>query len=69
VTGGLLAGAAAGSRPRLEFRSVLGGEFVIAAIHDFVPRLPWYIYKYTQALVHLWVMRGFGRHLTRTLST
>jgi hypothetical protein len=63
VTGGLLAGEASGVRPRLEFRSVLGGSYVLAAVHDFVPRLPWFIYKYTQALVHILVMCAFARHL------
>lgn len=63
VTGGLLCGQAAGARPRLEFRSVLEGGFVLAAIHDFVPRLPWLLYMSTQARVHLWVMRAFARHL------
>ncbi|HEU4536192.1 MAG TPA: hypothetical protein VFS00_18840, partial [Polyangiaceae bacterium] len=63
VDGGLLSGAAAGARPRLEFRAVLGGAYVLAAVHDFVPRLPWFLYKYTHALVHLWVMRAFSRHL------
>ncbi len=66
VTGGLLTRVLDGSRPRLEFRTVLGGQFVLAAIHDFVPRLPWFIYTMTQALVHLYVMTGFGRHLRRT---
>lgn len=65
VTGGLLAGEAAGVRPRLEFREVLAGSFVLAAINDFVPRLPWIVYKLTQALFHLWVMRSFGQHLAR----
>ena len=65
VTGGLLARVVEGTRPRLEFRSVLGGKFLLAAIHDFVPSLPWFIYVMTQALVHLLVMRGFGRHLAR----
>ena len=65
VTGGLLAGRAAGPRPRLEFRTVLGGAHALAAIHDFVPRLPWLLYKYTQALVHLAVMHAFARHLAR----
>lgn len=65
VTGGFLARVLEGTRPRLEFRSVLGGKFVLAAIHDFVPRLPWFIYMMTQALVHLLVMRRFGRHLGR----
>ena len=40
---------------------------VLAAIHDFVPRLPWYVYKYTQAQVHLFVMRGFARHLAQEI--
>lgn len=63
VTGGLLSGEPMASRPRLEFRTVLDGEYVLAAIHDFVPRLPWFIYKYTQARVHLLVMNAFARHL------
>jgi hypothetical protein len=62
VTGGLLAGR--GDRSgRLEFRQVLGGTSVLAAVHDFSPRLPWYLYNTTQALVHLGVMWGFRQHL------
>ena len=49
----------------LEFRSVLGNKFVIAAIHEFVPQLPWVIYKYTQAVAHLLVMKGFGNYLKK----
>lgn len=63
VTGGLLARTGGPRQGRLEFRAVLGGAFVLAAIHDFTPTLPWYVYKATQALVHLWVMRAFGRFL------
>jgi uncharacterized protein YbjT (DUF2867 family) len=47
----------------LEFREVLGGKFVISAIHEFVPRLPWFIYILTQAKMHLWVMRHFRKYL------
>lgn len=47
----------------LEFRNVLGGKYVIAAIHEFVPRLPWVVYNLSQALAHLWVMHYFGRYL------
>lgn len=65
VTGGMLAQVLEGTRPRLEFRTVLAGRFVLAAIHDFVPRLPWFVYVVTQALVHLLVMRRFGRHLQK----
>lgn len=49
----------------LEFRSILDGQYVIAAIHEFVPRLPWVIYLNTQARAHLWVMNSFGRYLKR----
>lgn len=47
----------------LEFRNVLNGKYVIAAIHEFVPALPWYVYIPSQALIHLWVMRQFGKYL------
>ena len=50
---------------RLEFRRALNGECVIAAVHDFAPQLPWYVYNATQALGHLWVMNSFGRHLAQ----
>jgi uncharacterized protein YbjT (DUF2867 family) len=63
VVGGLLVGDAPGLRPRLEFRSVLGGAFALAAVHDYVPRLPWFVYKLTQALAHVRIMRAFARHL------
>lgn len=61
ITDGLLVSGANGGR--LEFRVVLNRQFVLAAIHDYNPSLPWFIYKYSQALVHLLVMRGFGQHL------
>ena len=64
ITGGRLARVKEGGPPgRFEFREVRGGRSLLAAIHDFRPALPWFIYNASQALVHLWVMRGFGRHL------
>jgi hypothetical protein len=63
VTGGLLVDEDGDRSGRLEFRKVLGGKAVLAAIHDFSPRLPWYIYNTTQALAHLGVMWGFRQHL------
>jgi uncharacterized protein YbjT (DUF2867 family) len=65
ITGGVL--VRAGHRPegRLEFRSVLDGSTGLVAIHDFRPSLPWFVYKYTQALAHSWVMKRFARHLRR----
>jgi hypothetical protein len=52
-------------RGRFEFREVLDRRWIIAAIHDFRPKLPWSLYNFSQAIVHLWVMRSFGRHLRR----
>jgi hypothetical protein len=49
----------------LEFRNVLDDEYVISAIHEFVPNLPWYVYVLTQARVHEWVMNSFGRFLAQ----
>lgn len=63
VRGGLLSGKQL--RARLEFREVMDKQFIIAGIHDFRPALPWPIYRYTQAIVHLLVMKSFGRHLKR----
>ncbi|MFL5320671.1 MAG: NAD(P)H-binding protein [Myxococcaceae bacterium] len=63
LTGGLLSRPTERPRGRFEFREVLGGKFILAAIHSFMPRLPWQLYKYSQALVHLNVMRRFGEHL------
>lgn len=61
IIGGLLAGTQV--RGRLEFREVLSRQYVMAAIHDFRPALPWFIYRSTQAIIHLFVMWSFGEHL------
>lgn len=49
----------------LEFRSILDNEYVITAIHEYVPKLPWGIYKLTQAKLHLYVMKKFERELSK----
>jgi uncharacterized protein YbjT (DUF2867 family) len=63
VTGGLLARETV--RGRLEFRATPNGDQLLTAIHEFEPRLPWPIYRFTQAVFHRWVMARFGRHLAR----
>lgn len=65
ITGGILARRVVRRtrRPRLEFREVLGGRTLLAAIHDYRPRLPWPLYNTVQAKVHLLVMRWFARYL------
>ncbi|SHO60399.1 uncharacterized protein YbjT (DUF2867 family) [Algoriphagus zhangzhouensis] len=49
----------------LEFRGVLDDKYILTAIHDFVPRLPWFIYVNTQAKIHLWVMNRFKNYLEK----
>jgi uncharacterized protein YbjT (DUF2867 family) len=49
----------------LEFREVLGSRYILSAIHEFVPRLPWFVYVNTQAKLHLWVMNRFKKYLSK----
>jgi uncharacterized protein YbjT (DUF2867 family) len=63
VTGGLL--AQAGQHGRFELRAALDANMLLTAIHDFEPRLPWFIYRISQAPFHAWVMAGFAKHLAR----
>jgi uncharacterized protein YbjT (DUF2867 family) len=63
IEGGLL--SAEDNKGRLEFREVLKRQFAIAAIHDFKPSLPWPLYRFTQALIHLWVMHSFAKFLAK----
>ena len=63
IRSGLLVGK--NKRARLEFRNIYQGLYKIIAIHDYRSSIPWYIYKYTQALLHLIVMRAFGKFLIR----
>ena len=61
VTGGVLARPS--DRARLEFLCVPDRPEVLAAVHDFHPRLPWWLYLITQAPIHRLIMLAFGRHL------
>jgi len=63
ITGGLLSQET--ERGRLEFRASPDKKDLFAAIHDYKPSLPWWIYLYTQALLHKFVMYQFARHLER----
>ena len=63
ITGGFLTKRT--NRGWLEFRSILNGSYIITAIHEFVPRLPWFIYRFTQAKGHLYVMKKFEKHLSK----
>lgn len=50
-------------RGRLELRQVLDGRTLLVAIHDYAPRLPWFVYLLSQAPAHASVMAAFRRHL------
>lgn len=63
ITGGLLSQQNEERTGRLEFRVVPGGKFALAAIHEFTPSLPWVLYQFSQARIHLWVMNAFIRYL------
>ncbi len=65
ITGGLLQRANNELKSRLEFR--VTPICTLCAIHDYQPTLPWFIYKYSQALIHLFVMHLFRRHLEKGL--
>lgn len=62
ITGGFLTNNTS-KRGRLEFREIIDKKYILAAIHDYYPTLPWFIYNMTQARVHLWVMQNFSKHL------
>ncbi|GEO19687.1 NAD-dependent epimerase/dehydratase family protein [Cyclobacterium qasimii] len=51
----------------LEFREVLGGKYIISAIHEFVPKIPWFFYVNTQARLHLWVMNRYAKYLNKII--
>lgn len=69
ITGGAFTKTKENHEGRLEFLQVPGTQDCVIAIHDYLPSLPWFIYKFTQAKVHLWVMYAFRRHLKRMIKT
>jgi uncharacterized protein YbjT (DUF2867 family) len=65
IVGGLLSRADGQGRARFEFQTLLGERYTMAAIHDYAPALPWYVYLWTQAVAHLLVMRRYQGRLAR----
>jgi len=60
IAGGSLSSRAVG---RFEFRTLLDGTF-IAALIGYEPSLPFFVYRFTQALVHERTMRKFTAWLS-----
>ena len=48
---------------RLEFRNVETVGTTLIALLDYRPSIPWFIYKCTQALVHVIVMGQFSKNI------
>jgi hypothetical protein len=71
ITGGILAreaNPANGRAPaRLEFRESPDRRSVLAAIFNYRPSLPWWIYRLSQAPIHLLVMKLFAWHLANQM--
>ncbi|SFB60587.1 Uncharacterized conserved protein YbjT, contains NAD(P)-binding and DUF2867 domains [Cohnella sp. OV330] len=67
ITGGSFSSRKETHRGRLEFLQVPDSDECIIAIHDYLPALPWFLYKYTQAKIHLWVMYAFKRYLKKRI--
>ena len=63
ISGGSLLRTPQPSQGIFEFRVVLNKKYVMAAIHDFHPSLPWFVYIISQAQVHGLVMNLFAKHL------
>ncbi|MCD5325082.1 MULTISPECIES: NAD(P)H-binding protein [Pontibacillus] len=67
ITGGSFQNSKRNVRGRLEFRKIPDKQECIVAIHDYMPSLPWFIYKYTQAKAHLVVMYLFRKHIEKII--
>jgi len=65
ITDGLLAKGHDALTPRLEFRDVLNGRYTIVALHDYMPVLPWGLFFFTQAVMHLIVMFNFQKYMAK----
>lgn len=63
ITGGVLLNKKRAVNARMEFRRTLLRPYVLIAIHDYYPQLPWFLYRYSQAPVHAFVMARFRKFL------
>ncbi|MBP9707884.1 MAG: NAD(P)H-binding protein [Oligoflexales bacterium] len=63
ITEGAL--VAESDRGRFEFRESYNKKFLIVALHNFKPALPWAIYRFTQAILHQLVMYHFAKFIRK----
>lgn len=65
VVDGLLVRRDAPAGGRFEFRAVPCRDAAVTALQDYAPSLPWFVYQWSQAVVHRIVMWMFGRRTRR----
>ena len=65
IIDGLLVRKAGSDRARFEFRRIRCRNVAVTALHDYAPSIPWFIYEWTQAIVHRVVMGLFARRTRR----
>jgi nucleoside-diphosphate-sugar epimerase len=49
----------------LEFRIIADGKYTLASVNEFIPSVPWYLYKYILAPFYALSMKAFSRHLNK----
>ena len=62
VVGGMLA-TDGDLKGLLEFRVLPAFSCLLCSLQSYVPRLPWLLYRFTQAMLHIWVVRRLGKAL------
>ncbi len=65
IVSGLLVRRNSPTNGRFEFRTIRCRGVVVTALQNFAPSLPWFVYQWSQAIVHRIVMWGFSRWLRR----
>lgn len=65
ITDGLLVRPDTLGKGIFEFRILMEPPILITAIHNFYPRLPWFVYTLTQAQIHRLVMDRFAKYLLK----
>jgi len=61
VSGGMLVDQR--SNGKFEFR-ILNDDVALIALHNFTPKLPWWIYRWSQAPFHARTMKRFGKYVS-----
>lgn len=69
IIDGLLVRRDAPESGRFEFRAIGCRGVAVTALQDYAPSIPWFLYQWSQAIVHRGVMAMFSRKLRRMART